>query len=530
MKADRSRGVAETSSPGNVSGMWFALLSGLLAVTVGLLVGELLSVWLSPSLSPLNAVGSAMIDLMPPGVKDWAVANFGTDDKTVFGVVMRVVAGLLACLAGVLERRRRGAGVAVVIAIGLLTALAAITRHDGGAVLALLGLLSAVVAAVVLRALIRRLGERGERPVGADGIPEGDRRGFLRLLAATAVGAAVLAAGDALARGVQGGYQAARAALRLPVPSVRAAAAPADAQVPGISSWTTPNDSFYRIDTALVVPFIDPDTWSLKVTGMVERPLTLSFQELLVKPLVEHDLTLCCVSNEVGGNLIGNARWLGWPVRELLAEAGVKPGADMVLSSSSDGFTAGTPLTALQDGRAALLAVGMNGQPLPAEHGFPVRLVVPGLYGYVSATKWVTELKVTTFAQDQAYWSTRGWSEKGPIKRSSRIDAPRQGGSMPAGGAVAGVAWAQGVGVAGVEVRLDDGPWRPARLAGDGGADSWRQWWVPLAELDGAQPSAGTHRLTVRMTGRDGVAQSTVEAPPAPDGSSGLHIVDFQVS
>ncbi|MDP5227840.1 MULTISPECIES: molybdopterin-dependent oxidoreductase [Arthrobacter] len=529
-------GEASTGAAPGFQGRWagpaLAALCGLLAVGLGLLSGELLSAWLSPSVSPLNAVGAVMIDAFPGPVKDWAVANFGTNDKLVFGVTMRVIVALLACAAGVLERRKRGIGVGLVIAIGVLSAAAGASRPDGGTTPAFLGILSGAVAAIVLAVLIERLRAWTDRPRtqtlrSASGT---DRRRFLSALGLSAVGVAILAVGTAVAQGAVTGYQNARAALKLPAPKKAAPAPPSDPPVPGIPSWTTPADSFYRIDTALVVPFPDPDTWRLRVTGMVDQEVTMTFAELLAKPLEEHDVTLTCVSNEVGGNLIGNARWLGWPVRELLAEAGVKPGADMVLSTSVDGFTAGTPLAALQDGRAAILAVGMNGQPLPPEHGFPVRMVVPGLYGYVSATKWLTELKVTTFAADSGYWIPRGWSPLGPIKRSSRVDVPRDGQSLHADAVLGGVAWAQGVGVASVEVRIDDGAWRAARLGGDGGADSWRQWWLPLAEAAGGVPGHGKHTVTVRMTGRDGTAQSTDQVPPAPNGSSGLHSVGFTVS
>lgn len=507
---------------------------GLVAVVTGVLLGEFLGVWLSPSLTPLNAVGGMVIDAVPGPVKEWAIASFGTSDKLVFGIAMRGIAAVLAVLAGILEFRRRRAGLVLVSLIGVLAAWAGAVRPDGGAVPAVLGLLSAVVAGVVLSLLITRLGlwaRSGSRPEPASGSGEESgttRRRFLGAISASAVGVAVLAAGTAVARGARNGYQTARAALKLPAPAKAAPPAPADLPVPGISPWATPNGEFYRIDTALVVPFVDPATWTLKVTGLVDREVTLSFDELIAKPLRELDVTLACVSNEVGGDLVGNARWLGWPVRELLAQAGVRPGADMVLSTSVDGFTASTPLEALSDGQGALLAIGMNGQPLPPEHGFPVRLVVPGLYGYVSATKWVTELKVTTFAQDMAYWTSRGWSDHGPIKRSSRIDTPRQGATVARDGVIGGVAWAQGTGVASVDVRLDDGAWQPARLGGDGGTDSWRQWSLPLAGLSGGAPAAGEHRIAVRMTGRDGQPQSTDLAPPAPNGSSGLHTVTFR--
>ena len=271
------------------------------------------------------------------------------------------------------------------------------------------------------------------------------------------------------------------------------------------------------------MPSINPDTWSLTVTGMVENEITMSFADLLAEPMTEHLASLTCVSNTVGGDLAGNALWLGWPIRELLARAKPTAGADMVLSTSHDGFTAGTPLEALTDpDRLALLAVGMNGEALPVEHGFPVRMVVPGLYGYVSATKWVTELKVTTFAADQGYWTPLGWSAKGPIKLASRIDVPSS--TVDAGTvAVAGVAWRQHVGVKAVEVSIDDGAWQTATLAPTAGPDTWRQWSYAWAA------TSGTHAIKVRATDAEGNVQTDVEAAPAPDGASGYHQVSVKV-
>ena len=293
---------------------------------------------------------------------------------------------------------------------------------------------------------------------------------------------------------------------------------------------TSPNETFYRIDTALRVPVVDPATWSLRVTGLVDNPFTLTWDELLALPLVEHHVTLACVSNTVGGDLVGNALWLGYPLRELLARARPRGDADMVLSRSVDGFTAGTPLEALLDpSRESLLAIAMNGEPLPAEHGFPARLVVPGLYGYVSATKWVTELKVTRFADDAGYWTPRGWSERGPVKLESRIDVPRQGDVSPGADGtvvVAGVAWAQHTGIRGVEIQVDDEPWRPATLADTVGPDTWRQWRFAW---DAAASGSGDHTVRVRATDANGVVQTGEEAPPAPDGATGWHTVTVSV-
>lgn len=476
----------------------FAAAAGAAAVGTAVAAGEILAGVFSPSLSPMTAVGGAVIDAVPPGVKDWAVALFGTADKAALLVGMALAIAALAALAGVVEDRRRFAGAAVAGAFGLVGVAAVLTRAQVTPVALALPVVTAVLAAVWLRFLVRRLqawvAVMGDSPTPDAPAAATARRRFLQALAG---GAVATAAGGALAavwRGTTAGVNDARDRLKLPAPASAAAAIPAGAEagVEGMQPLVTPNPDFYRIDTALTVPAVNPDTWVLKVTGMVEREIELDFAALLAKPLTERHITIACVSNNVGGDLIGNARWLGWPVSELLAEAGPQPGADMVLSRSADGWTAGTPLEVLMDGRDALLAVGMNGEPLPLEHGFPVRLVVPGLYGYVSATKWVTELKVTRFADDTAYWTPRGWSERGPIKISSRIDVPRRGRSVQAGTITfGGVAWAQHTGIRSVELRINRGPWQQADLARGISVDTWYQWKC------GVQLSPGQYEVQV---------------------------------
>jgi DMSO/TMAO reductase YedYZ molybdopterin-dependent catalytic subunit len=296
--------------------------------------------------------------------------------------------------------------------------------------------------------------------------------------------------------------------------------------VPGLTPYLTRNRDFYRVDTALRVPDVPVDRWSLQVHGRVDRTLELSYPDLLRLPLTERRITLTCVSNPVGGDLLGNATWTGVPVSDLLREAGIRPGADAVRSRSADGWTAGTPLAALLDERrGALVAVAMNGEPLPLEHGFPARLVVPGLYGYVSATKWLVDLEVTRFADFEAYWTSRGYAARAPIKTGSRIDVPRPFARLDAGRVVvAGVAWAQDRGIARVEVRVDDGPWQQAELAAEDGVDTWRQWrW----EWDAA---SGRHTLQVRATDATGETQTSRRAPIAPDGATGRHSVNVSVS
>jgi hypothetical protein len=287
-----------------------------------------------------------------------------------------------------------------------------------------------------------------------------------------------------------------------------------------VAPFLTPNDQFYRIDTALVVPRVRAESWKLTVGGMVDQPITLTYEELLARPMIEADITIACVSNEVGGNLVGTARWLGCRLDDLLAEAGIQPAADQIVGRSVDGFTAGFP-TALLDGRDALVAVGMNGEPLPARSGFPARLIVPGVYGYVSATKWLSEIQLTTFAEFEGYWIPRGWSVEAPVKTQSRIDTPQQGRVLEAGTtvAIAGVAWAPIRGIKNVEVRIDSEPWSPAQLGDEHAATTWRQWSMPWT------PSKGNHTLSVRATDGTGVTQTGEVAEVAPDGATGWHTI-----
>ena len=500
-----------------------AAAAGVAAVAGGLVAGELLAGFLSPSLSPLTAVGGTVIDAVPPGVKDWAISLFGTADKAALLAGMALAIAMLAAVAGVLEDSRKFAGIAVVGIFGAAGAAAVLTRAQVTPGALALPVLAAVLAGILLRFLIRKLHAwRGEAAAGTGP----SRRSFFQSLAVTA---AVSAVGGVIAgiwRSAAIAASEARARISLPAPASPAPPIPATAEsgVAGATPLVTPNRDFYRIDTALSVPAVNADTWVLKVTGMVEREVQLSFADLLAKPLTERHITIACVSNGVGGDLIGNARWLGWPVRELLAQAGPQPGADMVLSRSADGWTAGTPLDVLTDARDALLAVGMNGEPLPLEHGFPVRLVVPGLYGYVSATKWLTELKVTRFADDTGYWTPRGWSERGPIKMSSRIDVPRSGRPVTAGTVVfGGVAWAQHTGIRKVELRINRGPWQEADLATGISPDTWYQWKL------GVDLTPGQYEVQVRATDLAGRAQDETARPPAPDGATGFHTVRVDV-
>jgi len=515
---------------------WWAAVTGVVAAIVVLGLAEVLALFFGSAASPLFAVGSLVIDLAPPGVKDLMITLFGTGDKAVLFVLMGIVLVVISGLAGLAERRRLPLGIVLFGLGGLLGLVAVLTRAGATGFLGVPVIVGAVAGVVVLRVGIDRLGrwedaaERREAASGAAAAgPQFERRRFLTMTL-VAGGIALLAgSGARVVNAMTAAVTELRSKIVLPKAAVAEQPVPAAARldVAGISPYVTPNSDFYRIDTALQVPSVDSASWRLRVTGLVENEVEIDFAELLAKPLVEHMTTLACVSNDVGGDLIGNALWLGYPIRELLAEAKPAAGADMVLSTSIDGFTAGTPLDVLQDeGTQALLAVGMNGEPLPLEHGFPVRMVVPGLYGYVSATKWVVELEVTRFADAEGYWTPRGYDAKGPVKLASRIDTPVSGAALKTGSRVpvAGVAWDQHVGVAGVEVRVDNGPWQSARLADSVSADTWRQWvyeWMP---------ERGSHVLEVRATSVDGTTQSPDYVPPAPNGAEGWHSITVQVA
>jgi DMSO/TMAO reductase YedYZ molybdopterin-dependent catalytic subunit len=313
----------------------------------------------------------------------------------------------------------------------------------------------------------------------------------------------------------------ARAAIKLPHPIQRVPPLPsgADLNVPGLSPFVTPDNSFYRVDTAIVLPQVAPSSWQLRIHGMVAHELTLTFDDVLKLPLLEDWITLCCVSNPVGGPYIGNALWLGASLSRLLRAAGIRAGAEQLLCTSVDGFTSGTPIQTVMDGRDAMLAIAMNGQPLPVAHGFPARLVVPGLYGYVSACKWIVDIEVTTYAANQAYWVPRGWAPQAPVKTESRIDVPTGLKPIKAGQqiSIAGVAWAQHKGIEAVEVRVANGPWQQARLAAVPGIDCWRQWVYDWPVNVGP----GNYLIEARATDKTGYTQTSLQEPPEPNGASG---------
>ena len=515
-----------TSAPVAERHVGAGIVVGLICGAVAIGVAQLVAGLIDPDASPIVAVGSAAIDATPEWLKSFAIRTFGSNDKTALLAGIGVVLAIVASLIGVAAVRRPAWGYVGLAAFGLVGVIAAATRPEAAPKDVLPSVLGAAAGAWMLRWFLRAFrdassGEATERstPVGMD------RRRFF-LAGAAGLGVAFVAggAGRLLARRFEA--DASRAAVRLP--SVGGGGSPvppgADLDVPGLSPFITPNDAFYRVDTALLVPSVKAEEWELRIHGMVQHELTLTFDQLMARPLIERDITLTCVSNEVGGRYVGNARWLGVPLKDLLDEVGVDPSADQLVSRSVDGFTAGSPTATVRDGRDAMLALAMNREALPIAHGFPVRMIVPGLYGYVSATKWITDIELTTFGAFDAYWVRRGWAQQAVIKTESRIDTPTSQTRLVAGRVpVAGVAWAQHRGIRAVELRVDEGPWMPARLSVEDTVDTWRQWLVMW------DATAGQHLLQVRATDRTGTVQAEAMAPPFPDGATGYHSIVVQV-
>ncbi|MEV6153949.1 molybdopterin-dependent oxidoreductase [Nonomuraea sp. NPDC052129] len=529
---------------------WAGALAGVVAGAVALGVAQLVAGVLKPAAFPVVAVGNVVVDNTPAWLKEFAISNFGSNDKTVLIAGVLVVLAVVAAVIGVLARHRVAYGLVGLGVFGVVGIAAVVTRPGAGALDVVPTLVGVGVGAWALTWLLARGVRESYEGAGAAGFgssasgapgDEAERPAVMRTgsepysfdrrrLLGGVAGGVVVAGAATLAGRVLGGRQTAetaRVAVALPRPRVAAKPLPqgTDFGIRGLSPFVTKNQDFYRVDTALIVPHVDPRQWTLRIHGMVDRPVEITYADLLKRPLTESYVTLTCVSNEVGGEYIGNARWLGARMADLLRDAGLQSGADMLLSTSDDGFTAGTPVDVVMDGRDALFAIAMNGEALPVEHGFPVRQVVPGLYGYVSATKWVVDVKVTRFDRDEAYWTPRGWSAKGPIKTESRIDLPKPGASVTAGRTtIAGVAWAQHTGIDAVEVRVDRGEWRQAKLAQVPGPDTWRQW-----SLDW-DLTAGKHTIEVRATDAAGRTQTEQQAPPAPDGASGWHSIQVNVA
>ncbi|MFI1109773.1 molybdopterin-dependent oxidoreductase [Streptomyces physcomitrii] len=520
-------------------------VGGLLAAFAALCVAELVSALLRPEASPVTAVGGAVIDRTPTGVKDWAIRNFGTNDKLVLQLGILVLLALFAVVIGALSVPYPLVGALGVLAFGVLGSVAAANRPAARTtdfVPSLVGALAGAVLLYVLGSLLsaRRLwppvvpfrrtpAAAGTAPAADEAPAPFDRRRFVVLAtAAAAVSAGAGVGGRAVNASGNREAAAARESIRLPRPASPARPLPkgADLGLRGMFPFVTPNRDFYRVDTALVVPKVDADSWRLRLHGKgVRRELQIGYQDLLRRELIERDITLTCVSNEVGGKYVGTARWIGVRLADLLREAGVKPPseggpANQLVARSVDGMTLGSPVDAVMDGRDAMLAVGMNGEPLPFDHGFPVRMLVPGLYGYVSACKWLKELELTTFDDFDPYWVRKSWAREAPIKTQARIDTPRPFSSPRKGTvAVAGVAWAQHRGIAKVEVRVDGGDWQRAELATEANKDTWRQWsWEWPA-------TSGNHTLEARATDGDGATQTSRRQGTVPDGATGWHSV-----
>ena len=519
-----------------------AVAAGFIAACVGVGVAELVGGIVTSAGSPVVAVGGFVIDNVPPGAKDFAIETFGTNDKLALIVGTLMILALLGVGLGVLARRRSQLAASVVVAVSLVGVFATLDQMNLSPLLAvwpsLVGAAAAVATIVALRPTVgppvARVATTDEdedvkasRPAHLDR-PSDDMPPRRRFLVAS--GTAVVLAGATAGAGrfLQGRNSAAasRDALVLPDP-VRRLPPISDAVAPdprGVAPFTTPNSSFYRIDTNLTVPQVKTDGYSLTVKGMVDKRLDIAWEDLIERDLNEYDITLTCVSNQIGDTLVGNARWLGFPIKELLDEAGVKDGADQIVGRSTDDYTGGFPLEAAYD-RNAIVAVGMNGEALPLSHGFPVRLVTPGIYGYLSAIKWLTEIEITTFDAFDSYWVPRGYAEKAPIRTMSRIDTPRSLAKVRAGTVMlGGVAYAQTRGIDAVEVRIDDGEWQRAELSKPLNKDTWRQWTLALDATD-----AGLHTIMVRATDGDGETQVEERTEPLPDGATGWHTIRVTV-
>jgi DMSO/TMAO reductase YedYZ molybdopterin-dependent catalytic subunit len=526
------RAARPAADPGGRRPAWCGVLAGLVAAFAGLAAAELVVGLVRGSASPVVPVGQEVIDRVPVAVKDWAIDTFGTADKAVLVAGSLLTLLLIGSLVGVLAVRGQfGSAVAVTAAVGVVGVMAALSRPAPTLGKLLPSIVGTVVSVVVLWWLTARRSSTASPP-GDDGaavptvVRDGDdRRSFL--MRSAAVGASSLAIGW-LGRRLQERFEIEdeREELALPEPDDAASAVPvgADLGIDGITPFVTPADDFYRIDTALRVPQVRRASWRLRIHGMVDREMTLDFDDLLAREQVERFVTLSCVSNDVGGDLVGNARWQGVLLADVLRDAGVQGGAEQLVSRSVDGWTCGTPVAAVLDGRDAMLAVAMNGEPLPAEHGYPVRMVVPGLYGYVSATKWVNDIELTTWDAFDAYWVPRGWAKEAPVKTMTRIDRPRRDIDVAGPYEIGGVAWAVHRGISAVQVRIDDGAWIECELAAVPSDDTWRQW------LHRWDATPGRHTIEARAVDGAGEVQPEERAAPAPNGAQGYHRVTVDVA
>ena len=522
---------------------------GVVATGAGLAVGELLVGAIEGAVSPVVAVGNKVIDLVPLPLKNWAVETFGTSDKVVLVVTTLAILFIAGIVIGTLAvTGRRTSALIGTAVVGLVGVAAVLTRPDptvaevvpivvgtlvSGGVLCWLAPPATVAVDVVAPPshAVATVGVTDEfspiepAPAIIPGSGVADRRVFLlRSIGVASLAVVTGGVGRMLQRRYDVGEE--RAAIALPSVAEQRPAAVlppnADLDVEGLSAFVTPNADFYRIDTALVVPQISTDGWRLRIHGMVDRELELTFDDLLARDQIEAYVTLACVSNPVGGPYVGNALWQGVRLAELLAEVGVDPASTQLLSTSADGWTCGTPVSSLTDGRNAMLAVAMNGEPLAAEHGYPVRMVVPGEYGYVSATKWLVDMEFTTWDAATAYWVPRGWSQEAPMKTMTRIEVPEHDASVERGAVqVAGTAYAVHRGISAVEVRVDGGEWVRADLGGVPSPDTWRKWSTSI------DVGTGEHTIEARATDGLGSVQTAEIADVAPNGASGYAVIDL---
>jgi DMSO/TMAO reductase YedYZ molybdopterin-dependent catalytic subunit len=527
-------------------------LAGLLAAAVALGFAELTAALVGPASSPVIAVGDAVITLTPEPVKEFAIRNFGENDKIVLVAGTLAIIALYALVLGIVALRSRAVGIVGIALFGAVGALAAITRPAGSPLDVLPSMVGAGAGILALQWLLAPLTTPAAAPQVADEpgpasgaahadermvdrlrevLGSGDRKGAALdrrrffLTGGVALGVAAVAGGGGRLLQRRFDVAEARADLTLPRPASAAATLPRGAdlsgEIEGLTTLFTENREFYRVDTAISVPQIRPSDYRLSLTGMFDSPRSYTLPDLFGRDdLIERDVTLTCVSNEVGGRLAGTARWLGVPLGALLRENGIRPGSDQLVCRDVNGMTIGAPTRSALEVEDAMLAFGMNGEPLPVEHGFPVRMLIPGLYGYVSACKWLTGIEATTFDAFDAYWIERDWAAEGPIKVASRIDTPAPLREFPAGRrAIAGVAWAQTRGIASVEVRVDEEDWAEAQLSPEVDADLWRQWVLPY------DFPAGRHSITVRATSVDGEAQTEARTTPFPSGATGWHSI-----
>lgn len=504
------------------------MIAGVATASVSLGVAQLVGIPFGARADARTAIGSVIVDLTPGPIKEWAIQTLGALDKLFVAVVVLVVIATIAAIAGTVETQRLPLGSAAIAAAGVLGCIAVLSRQGATALDTIPTVAGAACGVAALRLLTRRFwagpGDPEDRADHDE--PDAGRRSLVvfGLLGFGVMGGIVGAVVTRLVHSVASD----RNSFALPEPRTSAPPIPADVQPKGVAlpSFVTASADFYRVDTALSVPQLSHCDWRLRIHGMVDREATYSFDDLAHFDVVEMVTTLTCVSNPVGGKLISTGIWTGYRVADLLLTAGVHADADMMLSTSIDGFTAGTPVEALTDGRDALLAVGLNGQPLPIEHGYPARLVVPGLYGYVSATKWVVEMELTRFDKAKAYWTRQGWAPRGPIKTESRIDVPKSDQKLPMGPVVfGGVAWAQNRGVRAVEVLIDDGVWQPAQQGASYSNGTWRLWSFPWQAKN-----PGKHTITVRATDNTGAVQTADRVGAVPDGATGWHTVAFTVT